>query len=996
MGACFVPLVFAAPNISATFPLDGAYNDTFDPAAVLFNCAANDTNLSSVSLYITNHTNGNFSLNQTTNASSNETNANWTLSLVNGTYTWGCLANTTLGELNWTTNRTFAVNYTDAQAPNVTAQSPSSIASLDPQTIASLSCSFSDNFRLANASLYLTNATNESFSLYETQTISDTSASINWSVLFNPGNYTWNCLVTDYYSNSLWGENFSVLVNGTQLNITNANSSYNFTTIQDAINNASIGDILNIPGSSYYENLIINKSVTLNGTGSSIIGAQNLSSAIIIASDSVRLDGLNVTRGVLRVLNMTNITITNTLFSGANLSLIRTNGSTFTDINFVGATMNGTGVRATTLSDISLTHTTCFSFTNTSASTFIGLSASGCSIGFTLTNSSSNTLRSSTFSGFTDGVFLNSSSSNTLSSLTTNTNSRFGIYLLNSANNIITSIVARSNLRGVMLSNADGTVLNRSNITSNSGFGVYLTGVSGAEITDNYFVNTNNTYDDGANIWDDTRSGTNILGGDSLGGNYYGSPTNNGCSQDNDVYDEDGDFVADEGVCQIPGGSSEDDNPLTYNEAPSSSSGSGGSPPANYEPPSRNYYSYQTIFNNVIAYTPYSWTLSDEKSLFRKIMFASTKDVDRITLKLTQYATRPSYVPQGMLEAIYVRIDPVGIASRDAEDVIFEIALEAKQDVFILEGEEWQKLEKNYIDGNFRIKSPHLSWFAIGQLDVPPPAPYCGDGIIQANEECDGNNIDGAICNAGTSGTVTCSDCKLDKSTCLFATCSLSCLQDGVCNEACAQDTMCSKDPDCIVCPLACGADGVCEEGCAANNQCALDPDCAPLVEEPAMIKESNMIFYLTAILVALVLLGGIGSYVVLSKKNKPSIDRHVETNPFGETMFDRRVQMPSHISWVQDHINKGYEPQQILEALERKGWTREQALGALHAAQPIHTHNILRYRKQVTKKNKLTLQHYVAKLQAQRMPPAQIRSRLEDAGWDPILVEEAMEEPLL
>ncbi len=41
-------------------------------------------------------------------------------------------------------------------------------------------------------------------------------------------------------------------------------------------------------------------------------------------------------------------------------------------------------------------------------------------------------------------------------------------------------------------------------------------------IYNNYFNNTNNSYDDGNNIWNTTKTlGVNIIGGPYLGGNYW-------------------------------------------------------------------------------------------------------------------------------------------------------------------------------------------------------------------------------------------------------------------------------------------------------------------------------------------------------------------------------------------------------------------------------------------------------------------------------------------
>jgi len=60
------------------------------------------------------------------------------------------------------------------------------------------------------------------------------------------------------------------------------------------------------------------------------------------------------------------------------------------------------------------------------------------------------------------------------------------------------------------------------NNASNNKYGIYLADSSNNLIYNNYFNNTNNAYDTGSNIWNITKtSGTNIIGGLYLGGNYW-------------------------------------------------------------------------------------------------------------------------------------------------------------------------------------------------------------------------------------------------------------------------------------------------------------------------------------------------------------------------------------------------------------------------------------------------------------------------------------------
>jgi len=62
--------------------------------------------------------------------------------------------------------------------------------------------------------------------------------------------------------------------------------------IQEAINRANNGDIIEIPDGTYYENVIVNKSVTLKGNDVTILG--NAGIGLRIEADNVIVDGLTV------------------------------------------------------------------------------------------------------------------------------------------------------------------------------------------------------------------------------------------------------------------------------------------------------------------------------------------------------------------------------------------------------------------------------------------------------------------------------------------------------------------------------------------------------------------------------------------------------------------------------------------------------------------------------------------------------------------------------
>ncbi len=79
--------------------------------------------------------------------------------------------------------------------------------------------------------------------------------------------------------------------------IVDCNGNGNYTTIQDAINNASNGDTIYVWSGIYYENIIINKSLTLigNGTEFTTINGSGLNDVVFISSNWVNVSGFTFT-----------------------------------------------------------------------------------------------------------------------------------------------------------------------------------------------------------------------------------------------------------------------------------------------------------------------------------------------------------------------------------------------------------------------------------------------------------------------------------------------------------------------------------------------------------------------------------------------------------------------------------------------------------------------------------------------------------------------------
>ncbi len=203
------------------------------------------------------------------------------------------------------------------------------------------------------------------------------------------------------------------------------NGNGNFTSIQDAINNASSGSTIYIWAGTYYENLKVNKTITIigNGTDNTTINGSFKGSVIYVSSDFVNISGITVT--------------------GSN--------QTWTDLH--------AGIKIDNANNATIKDTNC----------------SDNIVGIYLNNSHSNIIKNNSCSNIWSGIYCSLSNSNTFENNTCDLNDQSGIGLSNANSNVIKYNSFNSNSQSDLeIYGSDFNTISNNNFESSIiGIGIY-------------------------------------------------------------------------------------------------------------------------------------------------------------------------------------------------------------------------------------------------------------------------------------------------------------------------------------------------------------------------------------------------------------------------------------------------------------------------------------------------------------------------------------------
>jgi nitrous oxidase accessory protein len=281
------------------------------------------------------------------------------------------------------------------------------------------------------------------------------------------------------------------------------NDEGNYTSIQEAVNNAQNGDTIVVSPGIYRENINVTKEIAIISNPdlsddkinrTYIIGAVPANDVFSVRSNNVRIAGFHIVGGSSGM----------DMYQEAGLSL---EGVQNCSLNNNTLVLNDLGIEL-----------------NNSQGNFLDNNKICLgSTGIILSGSNENKLSNNVVVTNDEGILLENSINNALMNNTAESND-VGIFLSASRTNMLGYNSISRNNNGVVLNNkADSNVLTNNSLYMN-GLGIYLNESTGNMIYLNKFFNFVNAVDEGTNSWNDSSAGNkwNDYNGTDADGNGIG------------------------------------------------------------------------------------------------------------------------------------------------------------------------------------------------------------------------------------------------------------------------------------------------------------------------------------------------------------------------------------------------------------------------------------------------------------------------------------------
>ena len=273
-----------------------------------------------------------------------------------------------------------------------------------------------------------------------------------------------------------------------------------YPTIQDAINHATSGDTIFVHKETYYENVVINKSISLIGEDRNltIIDGGGTENVIHLESGDVYISGFTIQNGGKGLYD-----------SGIFIDHASDNNNI--SHNTIANSSNGICLSYSLRSTIfDNTVSNCkygISLYSSNNNEIYGNNALDNKYGIAFYSSDNNKIHDNNASlNMINGIYLHLSGNNEISSNIASLNGYEGIRLDSSGNNVISDNIASNNDYGIRLSSSSNNLVS-GNTATNNYYGIYLDSSSDNNIYHNNFNNTDQVWSDSLNIWNDANEG---------------------------------------------------------------------------------------------------------------------------------------------------------------------------------------------------------------------------------------------------------------------------------------------------------------------------------------------------------------------------------------------------------------------------------------------------------------------------------------------------------
>ncbi|UCE37355.1 MAG: right-handed parallel beta-helix repeat-containing protein [Thermoplasmata archaeon] len=286
-----------------------------------------------------------------------------------------------------------------------------------------------------------------------------------------------------------------------------------FKTIQAGVDNATPGDTVYVFNGTYYENLVVNKTINLTGEDrhNTIIDGGGNGDVVYINVSWVNITGFTVTNGGCGIIldsssnnNITHNNISSNTAHGFYLPSF-SNNNIIIDNNFLN---NGKGIYVSMGIYLSTSSDNNIIANNNFSSNYGGI----------LIDSSSNTnITNNNVLNNEYGIVIDSSENNIIMENNISFNKWYGIEFSFSSNNSIINNSVTNNDHGIYLYTSSNNILIGNNVSSNGEDGIYLYLSSSSNI-----IVTNIASNSLFGIYISSSSNNNTVMGNNISKNFYG------------------------------------------------------------------------------------------------------------------------------------------------------------------------------------------------------------------------------------------------------------------------------------------------------------------------------------------------------------------------------------------------------------------------------------------------------------------------------------------